>query len=200
MKKQVILGIIGIVAGVIVTLVLHSNDLSEKYKTAMANIKQYDLQLSNIKDKNTAYQLTVDQLNTFKDSVVMELNKARKELGIKDKNLKSLQVVSSSFSKTDTLILSTPSPAVSVSIDTLMGDNWYSLKLGLHSDTLTVKPSFNSRKDIVVSTKKEIIGIPKKWWFLRIFQKKHTVLQVDVVEQSPYIVNGNSRYIEIIND
>lgn len=198
MKKQIIIAVIGIIVGVIFTLVLHINDLDSKYETATANIKQYDMQLSSEKDKSTAYQLTIDQLNTFKDSVVIELKKAKESLGIKDKNLKSLQSVSSTFSKTDTLFLSSPSPAIPVSLDTMVGNEWYSIQVGLHTDTLTVQPTFNSKKNIVVSTKKETIDTPKKWWLLRLFQKKHTVIQVDVVEQSPYIIKGTSRYIEII--
>ena len=55
------------------TIVGKYNELNRKYEVAAANIKAYDMQLSDSNEKNIALQLTVDQLNSFQDSIVREL-------------------------------------------------------------------------------------------------------------------------------
>ena len=84
-------------------------------------------------------------------------------------------------------------------MDTLLYDNWYSVRIGLsYPSTVTVEPQFESEKHIVVSTKKETVNPPKKFFLFRWLQKKHTVLKVNVVEKNPYVQNEDSRYVEII--
>ena len=81
-----------------------------------------------------------------------------------------------------------------------MGDEWYTLRLGLHYPSMiAVEPEFKSEKHIVVSTKKETVNPPKKFFLLRWFQKKHLVIHVDVVEKNPYVDGETSKYIEIVD-
>lgn len=158
------------------------------------------MQLSNEKDKNTAYQFTIDQLNYFQDSILMELNETRKKLKIKDSKLKSLQYISSSFSKTDTVIVEdTIFKDIAFSFDTVIGDDWYNVNLGLkYPSTIAVAPEFKSVKHVVISARKETVNPPKKFFLFRWLQRKHQVIQVDVVEKNPYSGDSESRYIEII--
>ena len=132
--------------------------------------------------------------------MLQELNETRKQLNVKDKNLKAVQAVSSTFSRVDTILLKdTILRDPSINIDTVVCDEWYSVRLGLkYPSIIAVRPEFKSQKHIVVSTKRETVNPPKNWWILRIFQKKHTVLNVDVVEKNPYVSDESSKYIEII--
>lgn len=101
--------------------------------------------------------------------------------------------------KTDTVIFRDTLFQKEIAIDTLIGDNWYKAEVHLHyPSTLILSPSFKSEKNIVVSTKKETINPPKKFWLFRLFQKKHKVLKVNVIEKNPYAVDSESRYVEII--
>lgn len=194
----IILGYI-ILVGVIVFLIKDKNTVEENWKTATANVKTYDELLSSSKDKNAAYQLTVDQLNYAKDSILQELNSIRKQLKVKDDNVKSLQYITTTIEKTDTITLQDTIFCNKVEVDTLLSDKWYSVRMHLkYPDTVVLSPSFRSERSIIVSTKKETVNPPKKWWILRLFQKKHKVLQVDVVEKNPYTTNTESRYIEIL--
>ena len=163
-------------------------------------MKAYASQFDEANNKNMALQLTVDQLGYFKDSVLQELDATRKELKVKDKNLKALQQVKSSFTKTDTLVMrDTLFKEPLLNIDTLLGDSWYSLRLGLkYPSMIAVKPEFKSDKHIVVSTKKETVNPPKKFFLFRWFQRKHTIIHVDVVEKNPYVNDETSRYVEIL--
>lgn len=190
----VLLGVVGIAWNKI-------DSLNGKLDIAEANIKAYNQQLSNKDNKNVALRLTVSQLESYQDSVLQELNETRESLKIKDKNLKALQKVASTFSKADTITLKdTLYRDPSLAVDTILKDEWYSLRLGLkYPSTITVKPEFKSDKHIVVYTKKETVNPPKKFFLLRWFQKKHLVLKVYVIEKNPYIINDCSKFVEIID-
>lgn len=178
--------------------------MESNWVTAQANVKSYDELQSTSERKNAAFLLTIDQLSNAKDSVLRILNETRKDLKIKDKNVKSLQYVSSVFTKTDTITLSDTIFRETINnkymtIDTIIGDQWYSTNIKMkYPSTIILKPEFKSEKNIIVSTKRETVNPAKKWWLLRLFQKKHTILKIDVIEKNPYIQQENSRYIEII--
>ena len=199
MKKYLILAIVVLVViiGAMWQQVKYAND---KWEVATANMKAYDAQLAAEGEKNIALQLTVDQLGYFKDSVLQELDNTRKELKIKDKNLKALQAVKSGFTKRDTITMrDTLFKEPTLSIDTLIGDKWYNVRLGLkYPSMIAIQPYFKSEKHIVVSSKKETVNPPKKFFLFRWFQKRHTVLKIDVVEKNPYVEGQSSKYIEII--
>ena len=201
MKKYFIFGaVVLVLIAALVMSFYYNSGIKDKLDVANANLKAYDALLSTEKKQNVAHQLTIDQLNYFNDSVLNELNETRKELKIKDKNLKALQSVHSVFTRVDTLVLNdTIFKEPSFALDTLIGDNWYSLQLGLKfPSTIAAKPTFKSDKHIIVSVRKETVNPPKKFFLFRWFQKRHTVLRVDVVEKNPYVTDENSRYVEII--
>lgn len=199
MNKYLIIAIVVLLAivGALYQQIKYAN---EKWETAEGNVKAYAMQASDANGKVVALQLTVDQLDYFKDSVLQELDNTRKELKIKDRNLKALQAVSSSFSRKDTLILrDTLFRDPSIAIDTLIGDKWYNVQLGLkYPSMVAIKPYFKSEKHIIVSSKKETVNPPKKFFLFRLFQRKHTVLHIDVVEKNPYVDDESSKYVEII--
>lgn len=199
--KGWLIAVIIVLSAVIVAEWQQVEYANQKWETAEANVKAYSSELSITGNKNIALQLTVDQLEYFSDSVLQALDVTRKALKVKDNNLKALQAVKSSFSKRDTLVLrDTLFKEPTLAIDTLLGDVWYTLQLGLHYPSMiAVKPEFKSEKHIIVSTKKETVNPPKKFFLLRWFQKKHLVVHVDVVEKNPYVDGETSKYIEIVD-
>lgn len=201
MKKWIFIAVTYMVLVGMLAISMKTRDaMEEKWKTAEANVKAYDNLLGASEDENVAYQLTIDQLNYAKDTLLVKLNEARKQAKVKDKNLKSVQYIRSTFVKVDTLVLNdTVFKDRFVSVDTLVGDDWYKADVKLeYPSTIIIKPEFRSEKSIIVSTKKETVNPPKKFWLLRLLQKKHKVLQVNVVENNPYTVDRESRYVEII--
>ena len=203
MKKYIYIGIAVVIVLLALALgytVVNSKSLEKKWKEATENVKAYSQQYSTSEKNTRALKLSVEQLESSNDSILQELNSARKELKVKDSKLQSLQYVSSSFAKADTITLvDTLFKDRSIDIDTTLSDEWYSVKVGLkYPATVTVTPEFKSVKNIVVSTKKETVNPPKKFFLLRWFQKKQTVLNIDVVEKNPYVKGENNRYVEII--
>mgnify|MGYP000841767678 CR=1 FL=1 len=146
------------------------------------------------------FKFTVEQLNYYNDSILEKMNEVRKELGIKDKDLKQLQYLLSESQRRDSIVFrDTLFREPILNIDTIIGDKWYQMKLGLrYPSTIITDPKFVSEKYIMVDYKKETINPPKKCWLLRLFQKKHTILEVNVIEKNPYIEDKNSKFIEVI--
>ena len=200
MKKWIIV-ILGyaVLIGLLFIYFKDKGNYEKKWKDAVTNVKAYDKLLSNSNEKNVAYKLTAEQLSYANDSILKELNDTRKKLKVKDKNLKSVQYITSTLSRVDTITLKDTIFKEPVEVDTIIGDKWYNAKIALsYPSTIVVSPTFKSEKNIVVSTKKETVNPPKKFWLFRLFQKKHTVIKVDIIEKNPYVSNEKSRYIEII--
>lgn len=203
LKKYACIGSVVLMMIAIITLCFTLNSKSKtenRWKEAVTNIKSYENMFSDSKDKSIAFQLTIAQLKHSNDSIFQELNDVRKELKIKDSKLKSLQYISSNFVKSDTIILKdTIFKDKGINIDTLLSDEWYSVRVGLrYPSSVTVTPRFRSEKNVIVSTKRETVNPPKRFFLFRWFQKKHTVLHVNVVEKNPYIVNQDNRYVEVV--
>lgn len=203
MKRYLYIGIalLGVTSVIIIGVLLDQRSKTEKkWKEAVENAKAYSELFCNSENKNRAFKLTIEQLKNSNDSIFQELNDARKELKVKDSKLKSLQYICSNFSKGDTITLrDTIFKDSHVNIDTLLSDDWYSVKVGLkYPSTVTVKPSFKSIKYIVVSAKKETVNPPKRFFLFRWFQKKQIRLNVDVVEKNPYVQNQDNRFVEIV--
>lgn len=200
MKKWILI-ILGyaILIGLFLVSLKGKGMYEDKWKKAEANVKAYDILLSSSNRKSTAYMLTANQLSHVNDSILKELNNTRESLKVKNKNLNSIQYITTTLSRTDTITLKDTIFKEPVNVDTLIGDRWYHAKVNLsYPSTVIVSPTFNSEKHVVVSTRKETVNPPKKWWIFRLFQKKHTVLNVEVVEKNPYVDNQESRYVEII--
>ena len=199
MKKYLILAVIALTVALIAA-VEQARVERKKWEVAMGNVKAYSSALSDEQDKSIALQLTVDQLEYYQDSILKKLDATRKELKIKKKNIKTVQYIESTFTRTDTIVLKdTLFKEPSFAMDTLIGDEWYSMRLGLkYPSIIAVKPDFKSEKHIIVSSKKETVNPPKKFFLLRWLQRKHRVVHVDVVEKNPYVNNQKSEYVEII--
>ena len=192
--------IIGILFAGICVLYNKNQSLMEELSVLVSNQKAFIAENSSLKNENRVFKFTVEQLNYYNDSILQKMNDVRKELSIKDKDLKQMQYLLSEATKKDTIVFrDTLFREPTLDIDTLVGDKWYQMKLGLkYPSTITTDPKFVSEKYIMVDYKKETINPPKKYWLLRLFQKKHKVVEVNVVEKNPYIENKQQRFIEIV--
>ena len=177
-----------------------NQNLKEELSISISNEKAFIAENSSLKNENRVFKFTVEQLNYYNGSILQKMNDVRKELKIKDDNLKQMQYLLSEATKKDTIVFrDTLFREPTLDIDTLVGDKWYQMKLGLkYPSTITTDPKFVSEKYIMMDYKKETINPPKTCWLLRLFQKKHKVVEVNVVEKNPYIENKQQRFIEIV--
>lgn len=182
------------------TLYNRNQDLKEEISVSISNQKAFIVDNSSLKEENRVFKFTIEQLNYYNDSILQKMNDVRKELKIKDKNLKQMQYLLSEATKKDTIVFrDTLFREPTLDIDTIIGDKWYSIRLGLkYPNLITTNPTFISEKYIIVNKKKETINPPKKFFLFRWFQRKHWVMEVNIKEKNPYIKEVNNKFVEII--
>lgn len=200
MKKYVIIFILLLCAAG-VYLFMENKKLNKKYEASIENIKAYDAQLSGLENNNRVFKLTIDQLNYFNDSILQRMNEVRKELGIKDSKLQELQYELSYGKRSDTLRLRDTIFVENFKLDTIVGDKWFKTNLYLeYPNTIALNPEIELERYAYINGKRETVNPPKKFWLFRLFQKKHTVVEVNVREMNPYVKVKTQRYIQIIDD
>ena len=202
-KRYIRIGIVILMSLLAVsTYILYNRnqDLKEEISISMSNQKAFIAENSSLKEENRVFKFTVEQLNYYNDSILQKMNDVRKELKIKDKDLKQMQYLLSEATKKDTIVFrDTLFREPTLDIDTLVGDKWYSIRLGLkYPNLITTNPTFISEKYIIVNKKKETINPPKKFFLFRWFQRKHWVMEVNIKEKNPYIKEVNNKFVEII--
>lgn len=174
--------------------------LTAEYSISIENIKAYDAELSGLRDDTKVYKLTIEQLNYFNDSIIKRMKVVQKELGIKDKRLQQLQYEASHAQRADTIILKdTIFRDSQLKLDTIVGDKWFRTNLHLEfPSTIALKPEIELERYTFISGKRETVNPPKKFFLFRWFQKKHTVVEVNVREMNPYVKDKTQRFIQII--
>ena len=202
-KKYIRIGVIVLTSLLAVSTYIFYNrnqNLKEEISVSMSNQKAFIAENSSLKEENRVFKFTVEQLNYYNDSILQKMNNIRKELKIKDKNLKQLQYLLSVSTKKDTVLFTdTIFRDKSLALDTIIGDKWYNIRLGLkYPFYIYTEPTFTSEKYIIVNKKKETVNPPKKFFLFRWFQRKHWVMEVHIKEKNPYIKETNNKFVEII--
>lgn len=198
MNKYLIISII-ILVGIISFLGYTNKKLSNQYAIAYENIKAYDAELSGLRGDTKVYKLTIEQLNYFNDSITKKMNEVRKELGIKDSKIKQMQYKLSHIEKSDSLTLPDTIFVNSFKLDTIIGDEWANNHIIMsYPNKIKITPRFKLESFLFVDAKRETIKPPKKFFLFRWFQKRHTVLNITVKENNPYVETDRQKFIEII--
>lgn len=204
-KIKLIIGliIVAIIVGLGTTVVVMNNridKLNTEVAEATTNIKACELENSALKDNTIEFQYTIEQLNHSKDSLNQKINKLRKDLKIKDKDIQKLQYVLSENQKKDSIIVHDTLFIEKVKIDTTLSDDWSKLHLQLEfPNKVVTEYSFKNESLVTTYLKKETIKPPHKCIFVRWFQKKHKMIYVEVNEQNPYCEIKEQKFINIIN-
>lgn len=177
-----------------------SKNYKENYNIAIQNGKAYALQLDKEKAHSNVFKIKIEQLTYYNDSITNVLNNAKNELKIKDKQLTSLSYLATQVKKTDTIRLTdTIFKEQTFVLDTIVGDKWVSTKLYMeYPSEVVLQSTVVSEKSVIMYIEKEYVDPPKKCWFLRLFQKKHTVLKAVVKENNPYVTDQENVFFQII--
>lgn len=203
MSKLKIIAIIAIVfvalCSVISFLGVRINNLQDEISVYDNNFKAINLENSKLQDGIIAYKLDIEQLEYVNDSIIEDLNTLRRELQIKDKELKQLQNIKTEVHIKDSILIrDTIFKPSFIRLDTVLTNKWYKTQVILeYPDKIRLNMMYKSDISVIASTKKEIIGTPKKCWLGRVFQKKHNVIRVDVTDANPYSEIKESKFIII---
>ena len=205
-KIKLITGIIitAIIIALSTTIVIMNNRinvLNYEISNAITNIKAYELENSALRDDTIEFKYTIEQLNYSKDSLNQRINKLRKDLKIKDKDIQKLQYMLSENQKKDSIVFVHDTLfRENIKVDTTLNDNWSNLHLQLeYPNTVLAEYSFKNESLVTTYIKRETVNPPHKCAFIRWFQKKHKVIHVEINEQNPYCEIKEQRFINIID-
>ena len=205
-KIKLIIGIVitAIIIALSTTIVIMNNRinvLNYEISNAITNIKAYELENSALRDDTIEFKYTIEQLNYSKDSLNQRINKLRKDLKIKDKDIQKLQYMLSENQKKDSIVFIHDTLfRENVKVDTTLNDNWSKLHLQLeYPNTVLAEYSFKNESLVTTYIKRETVNPPHKCAFIRWFQKKHKVIHVEINEQNPYCEIKEQRFINIVD-
>ena len=205
-KIKLIIGIVitAIIIALSTTIVIMNNRiniLNYEISNAITNIKAYELENSALRDDTIEFKYTIEQLNYSKDSLNQRINKLRKDLKIKDKDIQKLQYMLSENQKKDSIVFIHDTLfRENIKVDTTLNDNWSKLHLQLeYPNTVLAEYSFKNESLVTTYIKRETVNPPHKCAFIRWFQKKHKVIHIEINEQNPYCEIKEQRFINIID-
>ena len=202
MKKIWIL--IGVVFLLLISFLSIQYSAIQRYKSELdiqiMNVKTLMSQNSSLKDESQVLQLSIEELEYSKDSLLQRIDILIENGRIKDKNIRELQYQLSEASKKDTVVFrDTLFKDPDLQLDTLYGDEWYKMNLSLrYPSTIIVNPVFKSERLVTMGLERQTVKPPKKCWLARLFQRKHDVMIVEIQEKNPYIDIKEERYIKIV--
>ena len=183
-----------------INTIKNNKKLIEEIDIYNQNIETLLYTRDTLEISNRALLINTDLLNDSNDSLIRELNKIRKDIKIKEKEIESLHKINLIGNKKDSLIVKdTIFRDKLVNIDTTIRDKWSTVNIKLeYPSTIKVDITMMSDLSIFTYNRKEPIKKPKKTKLGRFFQKKRKVLEVEVVENNPNIVIKQNKFIKII--
>ena len=201
MKTRSILIIFGILIALIIMQSIKYKNLNQKYDIAVQNNKAYESQLEVSQEENKVFQFTIEQLQYINDSSLRSLDSLRHEIGIRDKKIKQMGKVKEYVYITDTVkVNDTIFCDENFKLDTTLGDKWYKNNLHMqYPNIISSTIQVNTDQSCFLHTSRETINPPKKTWLGRLFQKKHDVYNITVIEANPYITVKENKFV-IVND
>ena len=202
MDKKVLYALITIflLVGMIIFQSVRYSKLDDRYSVSVQNNKAYEAQLSTIKEENKVFQFSIEQLEYINDSTIHCLDSVRKELKIKDRQIQQMSKIKEKVYIHDSIMLyDTIFKEPYFTLDTCLGDEWYQNCLHLqYPNEIASSIYINTETDCFIHTSRETVNPPCKTWIGRLFQKKHTVINVTIHENNPYASVKESKFVKIV--
>lgn len=186
-------------------LLAKNKSLQFDYSLALNNYKAYEqmvtAKLDSVNGKNYELKLTKELLERSQDTVIQELNNLRKEMKIKDKQLKQLQYISTTTRIHDSVYFTDTLFRQDIDLDTVISDDWHSVKIRLtYPSVIKLESKYRNQISVIVSTEKQTINPPSKIFFIRWFQKKMELVKIDVIDKNPYAEVTEQRFVEVVKN
>lgn len=160
--------------------------------------KSYSRVIMDSDNERTVFRMRISDLEVTGDSLICVLDSMRRQIGIRDKRLREMHHRVTYVERTDTIYLS---DSIFISgLDTTITDGWVSTHLKIDvPNKITHSVSVRNQTDLFVTTKRETINPPRKFFLFRLFQRKHTVVTVVAKEGNPWCQTAESRHVEIVD-
>lgn len=193
--KSILIGIIALLSIVSYNLYNKVNELDKQLSNALNNVQQYQSIVSEVQDENRVLQLTIDDFNLSKDSVLQELSITKDSLKIKDKELK--QAISATTLITDTIIQQIPMET-NFNVE-LKPNQLTTIKISRVDSTITCIPEIYNHQDLFIYNKK-VYRNRYKNWFQRLIHfdfKKDKIQRYQIVNSNNLLKVLDTRVVSI---
>lgn len=173
--------------------------LRNRISSLEMNNKALAAQRDSSANRAIEFKSTIESLEYYNDSISRNLKETYEKLNIKDKAIKRLEYIASTALIRDSIVVKDTIFVEDYHLDTSVVNKWYNIGVKLdYPGKIEVNPKIVSEKYIVSHTSRETVNKPKKFFLWRLFQRKHNIVRVEVVEENPYITNTQTKFIEIV--
>ena len=190
---------VGLVSLLITTIFIQHNQLQKKNKEIdriTNNIRAYEEIASNAQDNNRVLQLTIEDLNHSKDSLIQQVNKVKKELKIKDKNLTETSVINTEINDSVKTVIK--EKLIDFNEELKLND-LTTIIVSRKDSILTAKIDIKNQQIIFIEDKKEYRNRYRNGWvrFWHFDWKKIHIKKYQIVNSNPLIKVTDTRIIEL---
>lgn len=160
------------------------------------NYKYYESQFNNTEKQNRVLQLTVNELKLSKDSLVQAVNKAKKELKVKDQNLKEAHVINTEMKDTTTVKIITKEVDFTKELKL---NSLTTITVSRKDSILTTILDLKNQQILIVEEKKEYRNKYKNGFvrFIHFDWKRDKVKKYSIINSNPLIKVTDTRVLEI---
>lgn len=160
------------------------------------NYKYYESQFNNTEKQNRVLQLTVNELKLSKDSLVQAVNKAKKELKVKDQNLKEAHVINTEMKDTTTVKIITKEVDFTKELKL---NSLTTITVSRKDSILTTILDLKNQQILIVEEKKEYRNKYKNLWkrFWHFDWKRDRVQKYQIKNTNPLIKVTDTRIIKM---
>ena len=160
------------------------------------NYKYYESQFNNTEKQNRVLQLTVNELKLSKDGLVQAVNKAKKELKVKDQNLKEAHVINTEMKDTTTVKIITKEVDFTKELKL---NSLTTITVSRKDSILTTILDLKNQQILIVEEKKEYRNKYKNGFirFLHFDWKRDKVKKYSIINSNPLIKVTDTRVLEI---
>lgn len=190
---------VGFISLLIATIFFQHNSLQKKNKEIdriTNNVRAYEELASNKEAHNRVLQLTIEELNTSKDSLLQQVNKIKKDNKIKDQNLTNVNVINTEIKDTVKTVIK--HKLINFE-EELKLNSLTTITVSRKDSILTAKLDIKNQQIIFVEDKKEYRNKYKNGWvrFWHFDFKKIRTKKYQIINSNPLIKVTDTRVIEL---
>lgn len=190
---------VGLVSLLIATVLFQNHQLNKKnaeINRITNNIRAYEEIASNKEAHNRVLQLTINELNNSKDSLIQQINQVKKDNKVKDKNLTNVSVINTEIKDSVKTVIKKEA----VDFEEELRLNPLTTIIVRRKDSiLTAKIDLKNQQTILIYKKKEYKNFYKNGWvrFWHFDWKKIETKEYQIVNTNPLIKVTGTRIVEV---
>lgn len=190
---------VGLFTLLIATVFFQNHQLRKKNKEIdriTSNVRAYEQMATQSEQQNRVLQLTIEELNASKDSILQQVQQEKKKLKIKDKNLTGVNVINTEVKDSAKVIIKHKLVDFK---EELKLNPLTTIIVSRKDSILTAKLDMKNQQILFVEDKKEYLrpyrnGWVRFWHFD--FKKIHTK-KYQIVNSNPLIKVTGTRIVEV---